>query len=167
MRFARRALAAIGGRRGHLLHDALKNEEARRAVIWRMAQNIPCVKLLKLELTDMQPGSVAMTAENDPQFNGAGTGVHGGILAYVADCVAWFAIVSEVDPKTPMVTTDLQIRYLAACESQRIRMTGRVVKFGRTLCPTVVEMYDNADKHVATANVCYMRLDSQANSAGS
>ncbi|MGE3182904.1 MAG: PaaI family thioesterase [Phycisphaerae bacterium] len=133
--------------------------ESQRERVWNLAKDIPCVKLLHLQLIHLEPGLVHMTAQNDRRFNGAAQGVHGGILSYIADCAAWFAIVSHIDPKTPLVTTDLQIRYLAPCESETVNIIGRLVKLGRTLCPTTIEMFDANNKAVALAQVCYMRLD--------
>ena len=36
--------------------------------------------------------------------------------------------------------------------------TWRAIKFGRTLCPVEVNLFDEADRHVAVAQVTYMLL---------
>ena len=133
-------------------------EDLRRR-IQAATEGVPCLKTLQLRPLEMDAGYVRMSARNDPRFNSRLPGVHGGILAYIADCVAWFAIVTQTGPETPLVTSDLSIRYLAPCLSD-VLATGRVVKLGRTLCPVRVELFDEAEKLVAVADVCYMRLDS-------
>lgn len=122
---------------------------------------IPCIESLAIHPTLFEDGLVELSARNNPAWNGRRRGVHGGVLAYLADCVAWFAIVSRLGPETPMATTDLSIRYLAPCLSEELFGRGRVIKFGRTLVPTEVELFDASGQRVAVAQVCYMRLDAE------
>ena len=127
-------------------------------------KQIPCVRALQLQLVKADDGFVEMTAVNNPAWNAPRPGVHGGILAFIADCVAWHAIATRVGPDVPMVTTDLDVRYLAPCLSEKVRCVGRVIKFGRTLNPTTVELWD-ATQLAALAHVCYMRLDADTSRA--
>ncbi|MDX2197819.1 MAG: PaaI family thioesterase [Phycisphaerae bacterium] len=121
-------------------------------------KQVPCIQALQLELLSAADGYVEMSAVNNPAWNALRPGVHGGVLAFIADCVAWYAIATRVGPDVPMVTTDLDIRYLGPCLSDHVRCVGRVIKFGRTLNPVTVELSDH-EKVAAVAQVCYMRLD--------
>lgn len=120
--------------------------------------DVPCIQTLGLQIIELGDGRVRMSARNDPKFNSKIPGVHGGVLAYVADCVAWFAIASRLGPNVPLTTTDLAIRYLNPCLTDVVAL-GRVIKFGRTLCPVIVELEDERSLPVAFAHVCYLRLD--------
>jgi len=51
----------------------------------------------------------------------------------------------------------MSIRFLAPCLTDVIARA-RVVKFGRTMCPVTVELFDTNDHHVALAQVNYMLL---------
>jgi acyl-coenzyme A thioesterase PaaI-like protein len=52
----------------------------------------------------------------------------------------------------------MNIRFLAACNSDATA-EARVIKFGRSLCPTGVVLRDANGKDVAIAQVTYMRLE--------
>lgn len=130
----------------------------REAAIRAATVGIPCLETLGMEALELRDGYVRITARNDPRFNSKLPGVHGGILAYMADCVAWYAIATRTGPATPMVTSDLHIRYLAPCLGDVVAVA-RVVKAGRTLCPVHVELFDRDGLLCAVADVCYMRLD--------
>ena len=57
-----------------------------------------------------------------------------------------------------MTTTDMNIRFLAPCNSDALARA-RIIKFGRTLVPIHVDLYDAQGRHVALAQVTYMRLE--------
>src|SRR5262245_39433994 len=125
---------------------ALKNgaamiDAALRDRILARARSAPCIESLGLELLECDPGRCRLSARHDPRFDGVLPGFHGGMLANVADCAAWFAIVTQTGPAETLVTTDLNIRYLAACLSDAVA-EARVIKLGRTLCPVAVNLFD-------------------------
>ncbi|MBL8879499.1 MAG: PaaI family thioesterase [Phycisphaerales bacterium] len=129
----------------------------RIAAIIAKAQTAPCIDAVGIDLLEFDEGFIKLTARHDPRFNGVLPGFHGGMLAMVADCVAWFAIVTQTGPDEPLVTTDLDVRYLNPCMGD-VTAEGRVIKLGKTLCPVEVRMSDAADKLVAIATVTYIRV---------
>jgi uncharacterized protein (TIGR00369 family) len=82
---------------------------------------------------------------------------HGGLLMTIADSTACFAILTRTGPDTKLTTTDMNIRFLAPCLTA-VTAKAKVVKFGRTLCPVAVDLYDQQEQHVATAQVTYILL---------
>ncbi len=134
-------------------------------IVREKMRDIPCVRSLGLELIEHADGFARMSARHDPAYDGVLAGFHGGMLANVADCVAWFAIATRLGPRERLVTTDMNIRYLAACLTDCVA-TGRVIKFGRTLCPVAVDLFDTEGKQVAAAMVTYIRADNLGPSAG-
>jgi acyl-coenzyme A thioesterase PaaI-like protein len=52
----------------------------------------------------------------------------------------------------------MNIRFLAPCLTD-VRVTARVIKRGRLLCPVAVDLVDADGKAVAVAQVTYMLLD--------
>ncbi|MGB5746146.1 MAG: PaaI family thioesterase [Desulfobacterales bacterium] len=52
----------------------------------------------------------------------------------------------------------MNIRFLAPCLSD-VTARARVIKFGRTMCPATVDLFDDQDNLVAVAQVNYMILD--------
>jgi uncharacterized protein (TIGR00369 family) len=84
--------------------------------------------------------------------------LHGGILMTIADTTACWAIMTGVDSEMRLATTDMNIRFLAPCLSD-VTAKARVIKFGRTLCPVEVNLFDAANKPVALAQVTYILLN--------
>lgn len=130
----------------------------RIAAIITKARTAPCIESAGIELREFDEGYVKLSARHDPRFNGVLPGFHGGMLAMVADCVAWFAIVTLIGPDEILVTTDLDVRYLNPCMGDVIA-EGRVIKLGKTLCPVDIRMSDAAGKLVAVATVTYIRVN--------
>jgi len=83
---------------------------------------------------------------------------HGGLLMTIADSTACFAILTRTGSEARLTTTDMNIRFLAPCLSD-VTARARVIKFGRTMCPAVVELFDDKDNLVAVAQVNYIILN--------
>ena len=91
-------------------------------------------------------------------FNGVGI-VHGGVIASIADEAAWHAIVHHLGRRAPMTTTELKINYLRPITGKRILGRASLVRAGRTLCVTRVDLYDQQRRLAALAIVTYMLLE--------
>lgn len=130
----------------------------RAALILERSALAPCIREGGFQLIEMDEGFVRVSARHDTRFNGLLPGFHGGMLAFVADCVAWFAIVTQTGPDEPLVTTDMHVRYLSPCNGD-VTAVARVIKLGKTLCPVAIEMFDALGKPVATAQVTYIRTN--------
>ena len=83
--------------------------------------------------------------------------LHGGILTTLADSVACLAVFTLTGPEETVVTTDINIRFLAPCNTG-VTAKARVIKLGRTMCPVWVEITDEDGTLVGAATVNYMRL---------
>jgi len=120
---------------------------------------IPIFKLLNLRLNAAEPGSgtASLTAPYLRAYDGIFESFHGGLLMTLADTVACIAILTRTGADEVVTTTDMNIRFLAACLSDA-SAEARVIKLGRTLCPVHVDLYDAARTHIAVAQVTYMRL---------
>jgi uncharacterized protein (TIGR00369 family) len=132
----------------------------RIAAILAKSRTAPCIESLGLEALEFDEGFCKLRARHDPRFDGVLRGFHGGMMAAVADCAAWFAIVTQTGPDEVMLTTDLQMRYLRPCLSD-LTASARVIKLGRTLCPVQVDMHDAAGEQIATGFVTYIRINTR------
>ena len=128
--------------------------EALRAFV----QNIPLFRTFHYELLELKPGEVAIRAPYTPDHDGIFHSFHGGLLMTLADTCACAAVLSRTGSEQVMTTTDMNIRFLAPCNSAATARA-RIIKFGRTLVPVHVDLYDDQDRHVALAQVTYMRLE--------
>ncbi|MEO8029116.1 MAG: PaaI family thioesterase [Bryobacteraceae bacterium] len=91
-------------------------------------------------------------------LNGNGV-MHGGVLASIADEVAWHAILHGLGTKDRnMTTSELKINYLRPIGGKKVIARGYIVKLGKTLCVTRIDLMDEKRKLGALAIVTYMLL---------
>jgi len=125
--------------------------------ILERVQRIPVFERIGLRVLELSPGLCVAEAKHDKAFDGIFESFHGGMLTTVADTVACFAIMTQTGPDLKLATTDLNVRFLAPCFTD-VRAVARVLKLGRTICPVQVDLYDSNERHVALAQVSYIRL---------
>ncbi len=89
-------------------------------------------------------------------FNSQGV-VHGGVIASVAGEAAWEAIVS-ITGRKPMTTSELKVNYLRPIEGKKLTARGFVLKIGKMLAVTRVEVFDSEKRLAAHATVTYAFL---------
>lgn len=127
-------------------------EQVRRRML-----SVPISSALGLQLLGLGRGVCRMMMTRDPRFDGIYKSMHGGFLATLADSAGAFALLTVIDPDEAVTTTELSIRFLAPVH-ERVTVTARVLKAGRTLCPLVAELHDDAGNLVAHAGMTYMRV---------
>ena len=127
------------------------------AIIKRI-KKIPIVHTLQMQIVSLADGYCEVTAPRKVKYDGVFDSFHGGLLMTVADSTACFAILTRTDPKMRLTTTDMNIRFLAPCLSD-LTAKATVIKFGRTMCPVAVDLFDANAKQVAVAQVNYILLD--------
>lgn len=120
--------------------------------------NIPLFRTLHYELEELKHGEAAIRAPYTPDHDGIFHSFHGGLLMTLADTCACAAVLSLTGPEQVMTTTDMNIRFLTPCNSAALARA-RIIKFGRTIVPVQVDLYDDQGCHVALAQVTYMRLE--------
>jgi uncharacterized protein (TIGR00369 family) len=91
-------------------------------------------------------------------FNSEGT-VHGGVLAAVADEVAWHAILHVAGDPLRMSTAELKVNYLRPVTGKHLTARGIVLKLGRFLMVTRIDLHDERRRLAAHATVTYARLN--------
>lgn len=125
--------------------------------ILERVQRIPIFGRIGLRVVELSPGLCIAEAKHDKAFDGIFESFHGGMLTTVADTIACFAIMTQTGPDVKLATTDLNVRFLAPCFTD-VRAVARVLKLGRTICPVQVDLYDSQERHVAVAQVSYIRF---------
>lgn len=114
-------------------------------------------RTLPFRLGPAAGGSAELTLGYDKRYDGVFESLHGGFLMTLADTVACIAVLTLTGHDAKLTTTDMNIRFLAACRTDATAKA-RVVKFGRSLVPVAVDLFDSEGKMVAVAQVTYMRL---------
>jgi len=132
--------------------------EADKQRIIERVQHIPIVETLGFRFDEFDTGFCRITVPRDKRYDGIYGSLHGGLLMTIADSIACFAIMTQTGPDEPLTTTDMNIRFLAACLTD-VTAEARVIKCGRTLCPVAIDLFDQHGRKVAVAQVTYIRLD--------
>ena len=126
--------------------------------ILKRANNIPIVKTLQMGIIEFDDGYCEVNVPRKLQYDGVFESFHGGLLMTIADSTACFAILTKTGPEARLTTTDMNIRFLAPCLSD-VTAKARVIKFGRTMCPATVDLFDDSNNQVAVAQVNYIILN--------
>jgi len=132
------------------------SEKIKKEILTRI-QKIPIVDTLQIQVVSFSDGYCETRVARKHYYDGVFKSFHGGLLMTIADSTACFAILTRTGPTTRLTTTDMSIRFLAPCLTD-VTAKAKVIKFGRTLCPVSVDLFDTAGTCVAVAQVCYMLL---------
>ena len=128
-----------------------------KALLARISR-IPIVETLRMEILKFGDGYCEARVPRERKYDGVFESFHGGLLMTIADSTACFAILTRTGADTRLTTTDMNIRFLAPCLTD-VTAKARVIKFGRTLCPVAVDLFDAKGQQVAVAQVNYMLLN--------
>ena len=134
-----------------------KDQDLQSALLTRI-NRIPIVATLSIEIMRFGDGFCESRTPRSLKYDGVFESFHGGLLMTIADSTACFAILTRTGPDTRLTTTDMNIRFLAPCLTDVIARA-QVIKFGRTLCPVAVDLFDANGQPVAVAQVTYMLLN--------
>jgi len=132
------------------------SDNDKEAILSRI-KSVPISEKLEMEILKLDDGFCEARVPHDNSYDGIFNSFHGGMLMTVADTIACWAVLTRSGPDTKTATTDMNIRFLAPCTSD-VTARARVIKFGRTMCPVAVDLYDRNERHVAVAQVNYILL---------
>jgi uncharacterized protein (TIGR00369 family) len=133
------------------------NADLEKAIRERI-KKIPIVDTLKMKIISLSTGGCEVLVPRRLKYDGVFESFHGGLLMTIADSTACFAILTKTGSETRLTTTDMNIRFLAPCLSD-VTARASVIKFGRTMCPVGVDLFDAEKNRVAVAQVNYLLLD--------
>ncbi len=135
----------------------MENKIVRQDVLSRI-KKIPIVETLGFEFIEMESGICEAIVKHQKKYDGIYESFHGGLLMTVADSISAFALLTLAGADAAITTTDMNIRFLAACRTD-VRAIARVIKHGRTLAPVAVDLYDMNNTLIAVAQVNYIILN--------
>ncbi|MEI2639178.1 MAG: PaaI family thioesterase [Microthrixaceae bacterium] len=103
-----------------------------------------------IERVDDQGISIRQPVD-DSNLRPGGT-VSGPTLMTLADAVAYMAVLSRIGPEALAVTSNLNINFLRRPRPGDLVCNGRILKLGRTLALTEVEIFSASDPENAVAH---------------
>jgi uncharacterized protein (TIGR00369 family) len=114
---------------------------------------------LNLQVIETHPDGVTVEFALLPEYlNGQGN-LHGGVIASIADEAAWQAIESHFGSGVrKSTTTELKVNYLRPIVGSKVFSRAYLVRAGKTLCVSRVDIFDEQQKISAIGIVTYMLL---------
>ena len=88
---------------------------------------------LGVALIQVDPGRVELELAFDPELTQQHGFMHAGIIATALDSACGYAAFSLMPADAGVLTVEYKINFLAPAAADRFRLTGSVVKSGRTL----------------------------------
>ena len=128
-------------------HDLAELEERVRASEFQ--------RWAGLELAGLTKGTATFAFTAQPYHRNLVGGLHGGLLAILADTATGVAMHAELWPERTHVTVQLDLRFVARPETDRIVATGRVIRAGRRIGFAEGEITDDEGTTVATASATF------------
>ncbi len=119
---------------------------------------MPFENHLKLTVAERHADGVTIHFPLSPEFLNSQGVLHGGITATIADEAAWHAIENHFGKPTNCTTTELKVNYLRPILGEKAVARAYLVRAGKTLCVSRVDILDDANQLAAIAIVTYMLL---------
>ena len=126
--------------------------------ISKALDDVPYAKLLGIKLAQIDPGTATLKMPVRKQLTQNHGVVHGGAMASLIDSATAFAIISLLEPQEKVTTVDLTISYLRPVTKGNLHCAAKVVRPGKRLLVVSAEVFDDAQKLVATALSTYIRI---------
>ena len=87
--------------------------------------------------------------------------LHGGVAAAIIDEAGWHTIVNHFKRDVPCTTTELKLNYLRPISGPKAIARAYLVRAGKSLCVSRIDLFDSARRLGAIATVTYMLLETK------
>jgi acyl-CoA thioesterase len=120
---------------------------------------LPFEHQLNLRLVEKHDDGVTMHFDLLPEYLNSNGVLHGGVTASIADEAAWHAMENKFGyGERKSTTTELKVNYLRPLGGKTVIARAYLVRAGKTLCVSRVDIFDDEQKLAAIAIVTYMLL---------
>ena len=137
------------------MRDQLSGLEYMRRVAAGDIEGAPMVRLLGMQMTEVEEGRVSITAEVRPEHeNGLGI-AHGGLAATLLDTALSCAVNTVMPAGSVFTTLEMKINYIRAIrrENSPLTCTGTVVHAGARTATAEGRIVDSEGKLFAHGTV--------------
>ena len=114
---------------------------------------------MKLRVARKHADGVTLHFAVRPEYLNSSGNLHGGITASIADEAAWHALENHWGYGTKKsTTTELKVNYLRPITGKKVIARAHLVRAGKTLVVSRVDLFDEKKNLSAIAIVTYMLL---------
>ncbi|MGH9789454.1 MAG: PaaI family thioesterase [Candidatus Acidiferrales bacterium] len=126
----------------------------RYAEIRRRFGRVGPVRMLGMKLASLGRGRAELTLDPGARHTHM-YGVHGGVLAALADTAVAMALFTLVPVSTRIATVEMKINYLAPHQRGRLRAKATVLRLGKRLAVGEAEIRDRRQELIAKSLMTY------------
>ncbi|TAK49314.1 MAG: PaaI family thioesterase [Xanthobacteraceae bacterium] len=115
------------------------------------------------------PGEVELTLPHSPALTQQHGFLHAGMVTAALDSACGYAAFSLMPAEAAVLTIEFKVNLLAPAKGETFRITGRVIKPGRTITVTEGQAFANdggAEKLIATMSATIMTVIGRAGVTG-
>lgn len=113
---------------------------------------------LQLRVARKHRDGVSVRLKVRPDLLNSNGVMHGGVIAAIADEAAWHAIQNHFQRERACTTSELTINYLRPILGAVATGRAFLMRVGKNLCVTRVDIFDERKRLAATSLVSYMLL---------
>lgn len=131
-----------------------------RILVVPVSYRLPFENDLAIRVTRKHRDGVTVECVLRPELLNSQGVLHGGVTASIADEAAWHAMLHQYGEREA-TTTELKVNYLRPVTGKKVIARAYVLRAGRTLFVSRIDLFDARKNLGAVAVVTYMLLNSK------
>lgn len=120
--------------------------------------NSPYLKLLNIEIISLSYGEAVLEVKLEEKHLNPFGSVHAGVYASVIDTAAYWSVYFNLEEGQGYTALDMNVSNLSSISSGILKVVGKAIKVGRSICLCEVTVLDRNDKLIAKGSVTLMLL---------
>lgn len=100
----------------------------------KLINTSPYYQLLSMVMQDIGIGYSIIDLDLESKHLSPYKAIQGGVYSSLIDAAAYWAVYSELDPESGLITMDVTVHNLASIKSGKMTVKGKRIKVGRTIC---------------------------------
>jgi uncharacterized protein (TIGR00369 family) len=123
--------------------------------IQKYTGSLPYFQLLGIQVEELHDDGATLSCRLKHELKNSHGGLHGGVLATLADVAIGVALTARFGPNT-VTTVDISINYLRPVASGSVRARSHLTRVGSSLVTGRIDMTDDKGRLVAIGTATYM-----------
>lgn len=103
----------------------------------------PFFRLLSMKVRQMGSGFATVEMDIDHKHLNPSGGVHGGVYASLIDTATFWAVYCDIEEDAGLISLDLKVDNLAPAREGHLRVDGKRIKAGKTICIAEATIMDS------------------------
>lgn len=124
----------------------------------KFLNNTPYLKLLNIEILALSYGEAVLEVKLEEKHLNPFGSVHAGVFASVIDTAAYWSVYFNLEEGQGYTALDMNVSNLSTISDGILKVVGKAIKVGRSICLCEVTVFDINDKLIAKGSVKLMLL---------